>query len=168
MFIVGYNSLTCPTAIWNNTVRVIAGITGVPAASATTLNGAQDLAFDANNTLYVTDYYNARIQKFIGGSATAVTVPGLTLSYPAAIQVGNNGGLYISDSNNYRILRVLNGNVTVVAGGRGSGSGVDQIGNCLGIYVDSNNNIYVSDYSNHRVGVWNANNPNISQVVCFF
>lgn len=157
--------MTCFTATWNNTFRTVAGIAGVASSSATTLNGAQDLAFDSSNTLYVADYSNSRIQRFAGGSATATTIPGLSISLAGAVYVGNNGAIYVSDVNNYRILRVFNGNVTIVAGGRGSGGGLDQIGTCFAIYIDSNYNIYVSDYGNHRVAMWTATNPNISQVV---
>lgn len=129
------------------------------------MNGAQDIAFDSTNNLYVADYNNNRIQRFASGSVTGTTIPGLTLSLAGAVQVGNNGAIYVSDVNNYRILRVFSGNVTVVAGGRGAGSGLDQITAGFAIYIDSNYNIYVSDNSNHRVCMWTATNPNISQVV---
>ena len=161
----GYYAVTCLPASWNNTVRVVAGITGVASTSSTAFNGAQDLSFDSNNTLYVADYNNNRIQRFVSGSATGVTVPGLSISLAGSVYVRNNGAIYVGDVNNCRILRVLNGNVTVVAGGRGCSSGLDQMSTSLGLYIDSNYNIYVSDYGNHRVAMWTATNPNISQVV---
>ena len=99
------------------------------------------------------------------GSPTGTTIPNLTLSNPSHLYVDNSGGILIADSANFRVLRWVNTVVTVVAGGRGNGGGLNQIGTSYGIAVDANSNIYVSDASNARVTLWTAGNTNTSQVV---
>ncbi|CAF2697913.1 unnamed protein product [Rotaria sp. Silwood2] len=163
--IVAQYSIICPTAIWNNTFTVIAGITGVGGGGTALLNGPLDIFYTGNNTFYIADYYNNRIQKFADGSARATTVTNLTLSNPSSVHVTNNGDIYVLDTSNYRVVQWVNNVVTVVAGGRGSGSGLNQITTSHAMHVDANSNIYVSEYLNHRVTLWTAGNPNISQVV---
>jgi len=167
---VAQSTAACPTAIWNSTFKVIAGVSGIAGSSATTLYYPIDSYFGPNNTLYVSDNYNNRIQKFLYGSATATTVPltNITLSYPSGIVVDNTGAIYVSDTNNYRIVKLANNIATVVAGGRGYGASLTQIWTCYFIYVDASSNIYVSDYGYHRITLWTAGNSNISQLVLFF
>ena len=168
MFVViAQSPAICPTAIWNNTFNVIAGISGISASSATTLNGPHDLAIGVNNTLYVADYYNNRVQKYVGGSPTATTLSNLSLAYAGSVQVDSNGVVYVLDVNNYRILKWASGVVTIVAGGRGSGSTLDKMSTSFAIAIDGSSNIYLSDNGNNRVTFWTAGNPNTSVVVCF-
>jgi sugar lactone lactonase YvrE len=47
------------------TGTTIAGVTRVPGTSATQLNGGTSVAMDSQCHLYVTDYQNARVQKFV-------------------------------------------------------------------------------------------------------
>lgn len=155
----------CSTAVWNSTFRTLAGISGIAASTATTLNNPYRAIYDANNTLIVADQNNNRIQKFFGGSATGTTLPNLTLAIPSDLYVDNNNVLYILDTNNYRVLRWSNNMITVVAGGRGAGSTYDKMSTSYSMFIDSSYNIYVSDYGNHRVVVWPSGNPNMSQLV---
>ena len=164
---LGQSTVVCPTAVWNQTVRVVAGITGVAASSATTLYYPYDMALGVNDTLFVPDQYNQRVQRFSGGSATGVTLTNLSLSYPTGAQVDLAGSIYIVDTNNYRVLKWTNNVVTVVVGGRGAGAPYDRISTTYFIFLDAAANIYVSDYGNHRVTFWAANNPNTSQLVIF-
>lgn len=108
---------------------------------------------------------NNRIQRFNPGSVSGTTLAGLSLWIPAGVDMDASGALYILDSNNFRVLRWVNNVATVVAGGRGAGSTFDRMSTSYNIFVDSTSNIYLSDYANHRVTFWAANNPNISQLV---
>ncbi|CAF4729948.1 unnamed protein product [Rotaria sp. Silwood1] len=164
-FIVAQYTVVCPTAVWNNTFTEIAGIGGLVGSSSTLLNGPLDIFYTGNDTFYVADYYNNRVQKFAGGSATATTVPNLSLSNPSSIHVTSSGVLYVLDTSNFRVVQWINNVVTVVAGGRGSGAALSQIATSHSMHVDANSNIYVSEYTNHRVTLWTAGNPNTSQVV---
>ncbi len=167
--IVAQSTVTCPTAVWNNTFKVIAGISGISGSTATTLYYPFDGYFGPNNTLYVSDSSNNRIQKFFNGSATATTVSitNITLSNPGGLFVDNTGAIYISDISNYRVVRWSNNIATIVAGGHGSGASLTQISTSYFIYVDASSNIYVSDYGMHRVTFWTAGNSSISQLVLF-
>ncbi len=57
----------CPTGTFNQTVNVLAGITGSPGSTATLLYHPYDIDFDAYNNLYVVDYTNHRVQRFRPG-----------------------------------------------------------------------------------------------------
>lgn len=164
MFILGQTSPICPTAVWNATFRTLAGIAGTAAAGATTLNRPFRAVYSPANTLFVTDNYNNRVMKYVGGSASGTAISG-TYSYPTDIRVYNDTFLYILDDGNRRVLRWNNGNITVVAGGSSNGAGYNQQGTCHSMFVDSNFNIYVSDYTNHRVMFWTAGNTTIAQLV---
>lgn len=146
---------------------MIAGISAISGSSATTLNGPYDVCFGPNNTFYIADYNNNRIQKYVYGSGTGTTVSNLSLSNPSQIYMNNNGVMYILDNSNYRVLQWTNNAVITVAGGHGNGGALNQLGTSYGMYVDANSNIYIGEFSNHRVTLWTASNPNISQVVCF-
>lgn len=92
------------------------------------LKGPWDLTVDYSNTLYVTDRYNHRVQKFARGSVTGITVAGRAngtfgtslydLCEPTGIQVDSNGNMYIADKNNDRILFWPNGSPSgqIIAG----------------------------------------------------
>ncbi|CAF1562543.1 unnamed protein product, partial [Rotaria magnacalcarata] len=158
-------TVICPTAVWNSTFRILAGITGNAGASSVILNNPFRAIFGPNSTMYVADQSNNRIQKFVGGSATGTAVTNLTLSNPCDLYVDNNNVLYILDTSNYRVLRWSNNVVTVVAGGFGAGSTYDKMSTSYSMFIDASYNIYVSDYGNHRVALWSAGYPNMSQLV---
>ena len=115
--------------------------------------------------MFVLEFNGNRLQRFNAGSVTGTTVPNLTLSQPAVVHVDNNAGIFILDSANYRILKWVNTVVTVVAGGRGNGGSLTQIGVSYGMVIDPNFNIYVSEASNAKITLWSAGNTNSSQVV---
>lgn len=115
--------------------------------------------------MFVLEFNGNRLQRFNPGSVTGTTVPNLTLSQPSMVHVDNNMGIFILDTSNYRVLKWLNTVVTVVAGGRGNGGSLTQIGVSHGMVIDANFNIYVAEASNARVTLWTAGNTNSSQVV---
>jgi len=158
----------CQTATWNNTIRIIAGVTSSAGSSATLLSSPMDVSYDTNRTLFVADYGNSRIQKFAYGSTTGTTVSGLSLSNPTAVYVTNTGILYIVDYSNYRIQQWNNGVVTTVAGGHGSGSTFDKMSTSYALFIDTNLNIYVSEYGNNRVSFWTAGNTTAGRLVRSF
>lgn len=116
---------------------------------------------DDNENLYVTDYTNNRVQKFVSGSTQAITVAGGNGSgtndnqtkSPVAIQILNDGRMLIAEYTGRRINMWVEGATegTVVAGGNGSGSASNQFKSPRGIFVAANGDLYVSDMANHRV-----------------
>ncbi len=166
----------CPTGTFNQTVNILAGITGSPGSTATLLNGPYDMDFDAYNNLYVVDYNNHRIQRFNQGTFVGTTVAGNSpsagssrseLHYPTAISVTPNGTMYILDRNNYRVLKWQVGDKLgyIVAGGKGNGGAFTQLGVSYGLFLDQFYNIYVSEYGNHRVTLWYNGNTTAGALV---
>jgi len=104
---------------WNSTGVTIAGISGFPCAASDCLNTPWTIALDLSNSLYVTDRYNHRVQKFKSGTKNATTVAGQSnavggstsnmLNEPTGFYVDLNGNIIISDTKNNRIQRWSNG-----------------------------------------------------------
>lgn len=81
-----------------------------------------------SNLLYVADYQNHRIQKYVIGTLNGITVAGDTngvggvlesqLKNPSRILIDTNGGVRISDTNNNRVQYWINSlsNGTTIAG----------------------------------------------------
>ena len=53
---------------------------------------------------------------------------------------------------------------TTVAGGRGSGNGLNQLSRPQGMFIDDDQTILIADTDNHRIVEW-KNNSNNSQIV---
>jgi uncharacterized repeat protein (TIGR03803 family) len=114
-----------------------------------------DVALDASNNLYVTDYYTSRIVK-LAGNGTYLTQWG---SYgtnngqfygPEGIVVDGSNNIYVTDFYNNRVEKFdCSGNYLTQWGSNGTGNGQFQYAD--GIAVDSSNNVYVADYYNNRV-----------------
>ena len=95
--------------------------TGIPVADITLLNGTAPhllyrpygLMVDPSNTLYVSDYYNHRVQKWSFSSSTGITVAGQANSsscgylnctvYSTTVLVDSVGGLYVAESGYARV-----------------------------------------------------------------
>ncbi|CAF1156536.1 unnamed protein product [Didymodactylos carnosus] len=164
---------------WNLTGITVAGRTGINGVLSDQLNSPYGIFIDLNNDLYVADYNNHRIQKWLNGASTGTTIAGLTngtsgltsnqLYYPSAIYVDRkNQNLYIDDSGNHRVQLWNNSATsgTTVAGITGNGgNGSNQFSFIYGIWVDSNENIYVTDRDNHRVMKWTSGNISSGTIV---
>lgn len=57
----------CNTANWNSTSTTVTGSTGTTGTTATLLNSPYDVSFDSYNYMYVVDYNNHRIQRYLPG-----------------------------------------------------------------------------------------------------
>ncbi|CAF1350038.1 unnamed protein product [Adineta ricciae] len=121
---------------------------------------------DDQNALYVSDYQNNRIQKFIiGGNGTGITVAGGTgsgtgfnqLNSPAGICVTRDGQtLYVADYNNNRIMKWNIGDTqgSLVAGSATGipGKTAQLLNGPADLAFDPTETyLYVSDYNNRRI-----------------
>jgi nicotinamide mononucleotide (NMN) deamidase PncC len=150
---------------------VIAGIPQLSGGNSTLLNYPQGVYIDANKNLYVTDYYNYRVQKYMNGSTTGVTIAGISGS--AGVASNQFAGLryftfdstetymYVTDCDNHRIMRYLTNsttgsNGTVVAGGNGSGTATTQLNYPWGIHYLPlvSNYLYITNCYGHTVMQW--------------
>jgi hypothetical protein len=116
---------------WNSTGLTVAGVTGQFGNASNYLNVPFGLAFDWSNTLYIADWSNHRVQKYLIGSSFGVTVAGQPtgvynstsnfLYYPGDVAVDGNDNVYVADTYNNRIQFWKNGSssgVTVAGTGK--------------------------------------------------
>ena len=102
------------TLRWNTTGITVAGITNVVGNASNQLYNPWGLALTYENTLYVADRFNHRVQKFIRGSLNGTTVAGQAnstpcfsyqcLRSPSSIVLDDNENLFISDAYNHRVV----------------------------------------------------------------
>ncbi len=130
-----------------------------------TVNGT--IYVDANENLYVTDYINNRVQKFVSGNTNAITVAGGNgsgtstnqLKAPNGIFMLPNGRMMISEYTGRRINMWVEGESqgTIVAGGNGNGSAANQFKSPRGNFIAANGDLYVTDMANHRIQKFTKN-----------
>ena len=140
------------------------------AASSALLNGAVDVAVDANGNLYIADFNNNVVRKvasgiittvaggpfgYIGDNATAASALLLT---PTSTAAGPGGAIYIADSDHNLVRKVVNGVITTVAGTGDIGYTGDNgaatsatLNTPWGVAVDAAGNLYISDAGNSAI-----------------
>jgi YD repeat-containing protein len=114
------------------------------------------VAVDAENNLFIADYFNHAIRKVdTDGIITTVA----NVSSPHAVALDAGGNLYIASSGNNRIYRVdTNGAVTPVAGTGMAGYSGDEgpatnagLSAPHGVAIGPGGNLYIADSFNHRI-----------------
>jgi len=117
---------------------------------------------DGEETVYVSDFENHRVMKWLKGASEGIIVAGghgrgnsLTqLNGPEGLIANEVGDVYVVDSNNHRIMCWSLGSKegrVVVGGGKGQGKGSDHLNHPRGLSFDVENNLYVVDCDNHRI-----------------
>ncbi|CAF1377578.1 unnamed protein product [Rotaria sp. Silwood1] len=103
---------------WNSTGSTIVGITSSSGSASNQLYTPYHLTLDSNDSLYVADYDNHRVQKYLKGASTGTTVAGKNVTattaldnlyYPTGIIVDSSMNIYIADTNNNRVMFWSNG-----------------------------------------------------------
>lgn len=161
VWMLPYNSTT-PT--------IVAGVMKILGSAANQLNFPQDVYLDSNKNLYVTDYYNYRVQKYVSGSGTGTTIAGTSAKGTALNQFGGlryfwfdstETYMYITDYDNSRIMcyptNSVNGtNGVAVAGNNGGGNLNTQLNYPWGIhsYPSVSNDLYITNAAGHSVIRW--------------
>ena len=140
---------------------VVAG-TGTAGAGPSQLNQPCQVSVTSNLTMFITDMFNHRIQRWTVGASSGVTVAGngtsgttdRDLSYPRSVIVDDNGNMYIGDESNNRIQRWTSGGCLgecLVGCSRLNGSATDRLGSPQAVAFDSQGALYVSDGNQNRV-----------------
>jgi hypothetical protein len=139
--------------------------TGSGGNTATQLNHPDCLVIDANNSLYICDHDNNRIQKWFSGATSGITIAGtgagvsVTLvPHPIYIALDKNGYMYVTSDQLHVVLCFPpnSPNGTIVAGST-QGSALNQLDTPTDMVVDDNLNIFVIDSHNSRVMQWPPN-----------
>lgn len=145
-------------------------------ATAATLNGAIDLAFDQAGNLYIADQISNVIRKVSAATGIITTVAGngtrgfsgdgglataAAMSSPIAVTIDRFGNIYISDNLNNCVRRVdaATGIITSVAGrapfsGNGGNGGLAThayLSYPDGLATDTAGNVYIADENNSNV-----------------
>ena len=129
------------------------------------------VAVASGGNVYVTDYFNNRVEEFTSagpyitawGCATAATGcssgsgPG-EFNVPFGVAVDSSGNVYVTDLGNNRVEKFTSAGTFITAWGCATavtgcsaGSGSGQFNTPRGIAVDSSGNVYVADAGNNRV-----------------
>jgi hypothetical protein len=148
----------------NSTLGVIAGGNG-SGQGLTQLSYPKGICLDRQGNLYVCEWFNNRITKWLPGATSGVIVAGGNfingsnanqLNSPTDVFVDFAGNIFIADQGNHRIQKWAPGATTgiTVAGGNGAGAAANKLNSPVSIFVDKQGNIYVSDQNNNRVQKW--------------
>ena len=136
---------------------IVAG-NGTAGSTATTLYYPNRIVVDLNFSLYVADWANNRIQKYLYAQSNATTVAGtgatgtIALNAPTGVAVDANQYLFIADYANGRIVGSGPYGFRCVVGCSGSsGSSSNQLHGPQYLGFDIYGNIYVADSSNNRI-----------------
>ena len=148
---------------------IIAGI-GVPGSASNQFTNPECIYVDANDTLYICDHFNDRIQMWTKDAINGSTAVDMSAQgdHPVALTFDKNGYLYISSHTHNRVLRYNSDftNSTIVAGQTGfSSTALNAFNYPIGIDVDDNLNLYIADSRNERVMKWAANATNGTIVI---
>jgi hypothetical protein len=148
---------------WPNpsTRTVVCGSYG---SGSSQLNSPRGLYVDTSsgNIIYVADTGNHRIQMWLPGATSGVTVAGITNYYgnglnqlwsPQTLIVDTSKNMFIVDSGNNRIMRWTVGASSgmIIAGSGTSGTQAYQLDSPYSISFDPYGSLFVSDWTNNRI-----------------
>ncbi|CAF1058431.1 unnamed protein product [Adineta steineri] len=151
---------------WNKTGITVAGASnGSAGKAANLLSQPYGTALGSSNSLYIADFANNRIQRWLINESNGTTVAGLSnatagassvaLNMPVSVVLDSNDNMYFTDKINHRVVYWANGasSGTTIAGILGiSGSTNNTFNRPNGIARDSSTGtLYISDVHNHRI-----------------
>ena len=148
------------------------GTSGVSGTSNAHFDNPKDVAVDSNGNVYITDFNNNRVQKFnsagtylstIGTTGTAGTSNTL-FDRPVGVVVDSNDNVYVGDYANHRIQKFDSSGTylqTFGVTGVSTTTTNTEFFQPYTMAVDSSGNVYVADYKNHRVQVYDSADPEV-------
>ncbi len=121
-----------------------------------------DVAIGRDGSVYVSDTWNHRIQKFTA-SGEFITMWGYfgqgeapdAFWGPRGLAVDKEGRLYVMDTGNKRVV-IFDPDGNFISQFGTAGFGLGQFDEPVGIAIDSNNNVFITDTWNMRIQVLSA------------
>ncbi|UJR06838.1 hypothetical protein I4U23_011126 [Adineta vaga] len=152
-------------SLQTNITTVVAGKEYYSGSSSDNLNSPEGIYVDSiHSAIYVADYANNRVQKWLFDASNGTTVAGLSngqagsdkesLERPTSVWIDDDTQVvYIVDTSNQRIQRWLyNASIgETIAGGLDRGDNLTQFDEPDDITFDNNGNLYVCDRINERI-----------------
>ncbi|MFO1417928.1 MAG: SMP-30/gluconolactonase/LRE family protein [Methylotetracoccus sp.] len=115
-----------------------------------------DISVDRDGNLWVADTGNSRVQKFDGNGNFLCKLGGL--SRPQGIGPHPTSSLvYVADTGSHSVVKVNLANCSNVGAWGSFGSDDGEFNTPSDVAIDAAGQVYVADYSNNRVQVFNAN-----------
>lgn len=100
---------------------------------------------NTNNTIYINDRNNSRVQLLFDGNTIPMTIDSKGLNFSGGIFVTDNGDIYLDNGNSSGRVDRWSKNWT-------SRETVMYVtSSCYGLFVDTNNSLYCSLHYDHRV-----------------
>lgn len=145
---------------WNQTGVIVAGSSA--GSAATQFDKPAFIYIDANDTMYVADHHNDRIQQWRRNAVTGVTVANSAdgFIHPEGITFDKNGYMYATGHQEHNVVRMSPDwtTSTNVAGIAGSpGTALNLLTKPLGLAVDNNLNLYIAERDGERIMKWAPN-----------
>ncbi|CAF4831432.1 unnamed protein product [Rotaria sp. Silwood1] len=116
------------------------------------LNDPSSVVIDKNGTMFICDRNNKRVQQWFQNANSGQTLISNISCWGLAMD--SEGSLYISSDDN-RVTKWPSDQV--VAGGQGTGNGLNQLSKPNGLFVDRNQSLFIADSENHRIMKWPMN-----------
>ena len=151
-----YNHRIVKWKIGDSSGQVVAGGRGKGARNDQ-LNRPWRVAVDkATNHLWIADCGNHRVVRWNTNQRAPsgkVLISGVTAT---SVVVDEEGFLYITDYHKHEVRRwrVGSSQGILVAGGKGAGSGLNQLKHPSDIFIDRDHSLYIADRHNHRIVKW--------------
>lgn len=166
-----YNSVVWKLLNNTSTAIRVAGQNDTRGPSSLLLDYPQDVYVDSAENMYVTDYYNYRVQKYASGSMSGTTIAGTSASNGTSLNRfaglryfafdAAESYMFITDSENSRIMRystssTSGSNGVLVAGGNGAGNTTTTLNYPWGIAYRSSmsDDLYITNLAGHSVIRW--------------
>ena len=109
-----------------------------------------------NGTVYVADYANQRVQKWVPGAKEGQTVAE-DLWELRDVFVDLSGNIYILYMDGRSVIKIpfgTNDRMSVAGDGGNQGGGANQLQAARSLIVDSGGNIFIADAGNYRIQKW--------------
>ncbi len=135
---------------------------GVQGPGSGQFDGPTGVAFDSSENLYIADWANHRIQRFLAAGGIQQLGSGVLGDSPSQFQnptdvtVDTAGNVFVADFGNHKVKIYDSGFLHLQTLGSTQGNGNNQFSNPHGV-ATFGSKLYVADWANDRVQIFNSN-----------